>query len=57
MFVGVDAEGNNFWDSYGIDEFAAVVKGVGRFAGKVYRKYHDMIARYYQLTVHLISVE
>lgn len=57
MFVGVDAEGNDFWDSYGIDEFAAVVKGVGRFAGKVYRKYHDMIARYYQLTVHLISVE
>ena len=57
MFVGVDAEGNDFGDLYGINEFAAVVKEVGRFAGKVYHKYCDMIARYYQLTVHLISIE
>ena len=55
LFIGHDANRNDFGDMFGLLLFKErVIQEVGKFAGKVYRKYSLYLEIKWKLTVNMI---
>ena len=55
LFIGHDANGNDFGDMFGLLLFKErVIQEVGKFTGKVYRKYSLYLEIKWKLTVNMI---